>query len=254
MNISVNDVFEPLTELSVLYTTARALHLDEKNDALVIIDLTEPPRKPYSIGLEELRASLASGHTKPVVTAVPEFLLVLEDDLDESARRDRDEKWALIAPLLDPAYPGQIFSQGEMGRLVGNRAAEVGVQRKTIYRLLYRYWFYGQVRNALLKNYSAVGVGSRNYSVDNPPGRKPKYQGVLVSRAKLLSEIDKRCIRLSYALYAQNKTSTIRSAYDKMLSNFYSEKELSKYAENRVRLLPESEIPTFNQLLGQAIL
>ncbi|WP_313478903.1 Mu transposase C-terminal domain-containing protein [Stutzerimonas kunmingensis] len=247
MNISVNDVFEPLTELSVLYTTARALHLDEKNDALVIIDLTEPPRKPYSIGLEELRASLASGHTKPVVTAVPEFLLVLEDDLDESARRDRDEKWALIAPLLDPAYPGQIFSQGEMGRLVGNRAAEVGVQRKTIYRLLYRYWFYGQVRNALLKNYSAVGVGSRNYSVDNPPGRKPKYQGVLVSRAKLLSEIDKRCIRLSYALYAQNKTSTIRSAYDKMLSNFYSEKELSKYAENRVRLLPESEIPTFNQ-------
>lgn len=151
MNISVNDVFEPVTELSLLSTMARVLHLDEKNDALVVIDLIEPPRKPYSIGLEELRVSLASGHTKPVVTAVPEFLLVLEEDLDEGARLDRDQKWALIAPLLDPAYPGQIFFRGEMGRLVGNRAAEIGMQRKTIYRLLYRYWFYGQVRNALLK-------------------------------------------------------------------------------------------------------
>jgi putative transposase len=247
MNISVNDVFEPVTELSVLSAMARALYLDEKNDALVVIDLSDPPTKPYSIGLEELRASLASGHTKPVVTAVPEFLLVLEEDLSESARRDRDQKWTMIAPLLDPAYPGQLFFRGEMGRLVGNRAAELGVQRKTIYRLLYRYWFYGQVRNALLKNYSAVGVESRIYSADKRPGRKSKYQGVLVSPAKLLDEIDKRCIRVSYALYSKNKTSTIRSAYDNMLRNFYSEKELSKNAENRVRLLPESEIPTFRQ-------
>lgn len=247
MNISVNDVFEPVTELSVLSTMVRALHLDEKNDALVVIDLTEPPKKPYSIGLDELKASLASGHTKPVVTAVPEFLLVLEEDIDENSRCDRDQKWALIAPLLDPCYPGQIFFQGEMGRLVGIRAAEVGVQRKTIYRLLYRYWFYGQIRNALLKDYSNVGVESRNYSADKRPGRKPKYQGVVVSPAKLLSEIDKRCIRVSYALYAKDKTSTIRSAYDNMLKKFYSEKELSKNAENRIRLLPESEIPTRNQ-------
>jgi hypothetical protein len=247
MSISVNDVFEPVTELSVLSTMARALHLDEAHDSVIVIDLIEPPKKPYSVGLEELRLSLESGDTKSVVTAVPEFLLVLEEDLDESAKRDRDEKWAVIAPLLDPTYPGQIFVRGEMGRLVGNRAAELGVQRKTIYRLLYRFWFYGQVRNALLKNYSAVGVENRIYTAEKRPGRKPKFQGVLVSPSKLLSDIDKRCIRVSYALYAKNKTSTIRSAYDKMLRKFYSEKELSKNAENRIRLLPDSEIPTFSQ-------
>lgn len=247
MNISVNDVFEPVTELSVLSTMTRVLHLDEAHDAVIVIDLIEPPRKPYSVGLEELSMSLESGDTKSVVTAVPEFLLVLEDDLDEITKRNRDEKWAVIEPLLDPAYPGQIFVTGEMGRLVGNRAVELGIQKKTIYRFLYRYWFYGQVRNALLKNYSAVGVANRNYTPDIRPGRKPRYQGVLVSPSKLLSVVDKRCIRVSYALYAKNKTSTIRSAYDRMLRRFYSVKELSKNAENRVRLLPESEIPTFNQ-------
>lgn len=247
MNISVNEVFEPVTEHSVISSMVRVLHLIEAQDAVMVIALTEPPGKPYPLGLEELRLSLESGDTKPVVTAVPEFLLVLEDDLDDSTKRDRDEKWAIIEPLLDPAYPGQIFVQGEMGRLVGNRAAELGIQRKTIYRLLYRYWFYGQVRNAFLKNYSAVGVANRNYSPGVRPGRKPKFQGVLVSPCKLLSAIDKRCIKVGYALYAKNKTSSLRIAYDKMLKKFYSVKDLSKNSENRVRLLPESEIPTFTQ-------
>lgn len=247
MSISINDVFEPVTELSVLSTMVRAIHIDEAHDAVMVIDLIEPPGKPYPVGLEELQLSLAAGDTKPVTLSVPEFLLVLEEDLDESAKRDRDDKWAVIAPLLDHGYPGQIFVRGEMGRLVGNRAAELGIQRKTIYRHLYRYWFYGQVRNALLKNYSAVGVANRTYKPEVRPGRKPKFQGVLVSPAKLLSVVDKRCIRVGYALYAKNKTSTVRSAYDKMLSKFYSLKDLSKNAENRVRLLPQSEIPTFRQ-------
>lgn len=247
MSISVNDVFQPVTEFSALSTMARALHLDEARDAVILIDLVEPPGKPYALGLQELRLSLDSGDTKPVVAVVPEFLLVLEADLDESAKRDRDEKWAVIAPLIESAYPGQIFTRGEMGRLVGIRSAELGIQRKTIYRLLYRYWFYGQVRNALLKNYSAVGAANRSYKPENPPGRKPKFQGVLVSPAKLLNAIDKRCIRVGYALYANDKTSTIRSVYDKMLNRFYAVKEITKNVENRVRLLPASEIPTFRQ-------
>ncbi|MCV4289028.1 Mu transposase C-terminal domain-containing protein [Pseudomonas capsici] len=247
MSISVNSVLEPITEFSVLSTMARVIHLDEVHDVVIVMELIDPPGKPLGIGFEELRLSLESGDTKPVTVEVPEFLLVLEDDLDERTKRDRDEKWAVIAPLLDPAYPGQIFVHGEMGRLVGNRATELGMQRKTIYRLLYRYWFYGQVRNALLKNYSAVGVANRNYTSDKRPGRKPRFQGVLVSASKLLSVVDKRCIRISYRLYAKSKTSTIRSAYDKMLKKFYSVKDLSKNSENRSRLLPQSEIPTFDQ-------
>jgi len=91
MNISVNEVFEPVTEHSVISSMVRALHLIEAQDAVMVIALTEPPGKPYPLGLEELRLSLESGDTKPVVTAVPEFLLVLEDDLDDSTKRDRDE-------------------------------------------------------------------------------------------------------------------------------------------------------------------
>lgn len=148
MTVLVNDVFEPVTDLSVIATIARLLYQDETHDLAVVMDLSDPPRQPYAVGLEELRRSLASGHTKPAAIATPEFMLVLEEQLDERAKQGRDEKWAVIAPLLDPEYPGQIFVRGELGRLVSKRASELGIQRKTIYRLLYRYWFYGQVRNS----------------------------------------------------------------------------------------------------------
>ncbi len=152
MTVLVNDVFEPVTDLSVISTIARLLYQDETRDLAVVIDLADPPRQPYAVGLEELRRSIASGHTKPAAITTPEFMLVLEEQLDERAKQGRDEKWAVIAPLLDPEYPGQIFVRGELGRLVSRRASELGIQRKTIYRLLYRYWFYGQVRNSLLRD------------------------------------------------------------------------------------------------------
>lgn len=109
MSVFLNGVFEPVTDLSVITAIVRIIYIDEKHDVAFVIDLADPPRRPYAVGLEELRRSLASGDTKPVTIATPEFMLVLEDQLDEKAKTGRDEKWAIIAPLLDPDYPGQLF-------------------------------------------------------------------------------------------------------------------------------------------------
>ncbi|QKJ33535.1 Mu transposase C-terminal domain-containing protein [Pseudomonas sp. MPDS] len=247
MTVFVNDVFEPVTDLSVIATMVRLIYLDETQDLAVVIDLADPPRQPHAIGLEELRRSLASGHTKPATITTPEFMLVLEDQLDEATKRERDKKWDVIAPLLDSDYPGQIFARGESGKLISARASELGIQRKTIYRLLYRYWFYGQVRNALLNNYSAVGVADRKYDPSRPPGRKPKFQGVLTHTSKMLNTVDKRCIRVGYALYVKDKKSSISSAYDEMLRRFYSVRDISKNSEEELRLLPSLEIPSLRQ-------
>lgn len=247
MKVQVNDCFEPLTEFSVVPGFVRVLYLNERYDAVVLIQLTDPPRQPIGLGLEELRGSVIAGDTKLAKVVTPEFLLVLEDDLDEKKKRERDEKWNIIAPLIDSDYPGQIFAPGEMGQMVGARAVELGIQRKSIYRLLYRYWINGQVRNALLKNYAGVGVPERKYDPAKPPGRKPRYQGIAVSPTKVIDAVDKRCIRIGYSLFVGDKTSTITNAYDEMLRRFYTAKDLSKNPESGGRLLPESEIPSFRQ-------
>lgn len=126
MSFFVNDVFEPVTDLSVIASIVRLIHLDETHDLAVVIDLADPPRQPYAVGLEELHRSLASGHTKPVTVATPEFMLVLEDQLDETAKQGRDEKWAIIAPLLDPNYPGRIFARGGIRSVGQHKSIRVG--------------------------------------------------------------------------------------------------------------------------------
>ena len=62
MTVLVNDVFEPVTDLSVISTIARLIYQDETHDLAVVIDLADPPRQPYAVGLDELRRSLGYGY------------------------------------------------------------------------------------------------------------------------------------------------------------------------------------------------
>lgn len=248
MIVRINDIFEPITEYSPAPGPVRLLHLNEHEDTAVVIELREPPRQPLWLSLEELRSSLTDGHTKVSTVATAEYLLILEDDLDERSKKARDAKWEVIAPLLeDPEWRDRIFRLGEMGTLVARRALELGIQRKTIYRLLYRYWIYGQVKNTLLNNYANVGTPTRTYVPERPPGRRAKFQGVDTNPAKLISAVDKRCIRIGYDAYVNDKTSSIRKAYDNMLRRFYVVREITKSPEAEPQLLPESQIPTFRQ-------
>jgi hypothetical protein len=63
----------------------------------------------------------------------------------------------------------------------------------------------------------------------------------------MLSAVDKRCIRVGYALYVRDKKSSISSAYDEMLRRFYSVRDISKNSEEELRLLPGSELPSLRQ-------
>lgn len=40
-----------------------------------------------------------------------------------------------------------------MGPMISAQAKAIGLPRKTLYRLLYRYWLFGCTKNALLPNY-----------------------------------------------------------------------------------------------------
>ena len=163
MNLMINNVLEPITDSSPIECLARVLFIDKKNNVAKLIGLQDPPRSPFEVALNDLSSSLLAGDTKTVAMLTPEFLLVLEDSLTEIQKLDRDKKWSVIAPLIETYYPGQIFYPGQMGRMVSERASELGVQRKYIYRLLYRFWVHGQLKNAFLKNYINTGKSARTY-------------------------------------------------------------------------------------------
>ncbi|MGQ7243881.1 Mu transposase C-terminal domain-containing protein [Salinicola sp. V024] len=249
MKVTVNDVLEPVNNNSPLEKLARVLFVDPPRDRVHLIGLDGTPRRPFSVGSEDLKNSLAVGDTKHTTVLTPEYILVLEDSLSENQKLDRDNKWKIIAPLVESQYPKEIFYAGQMGKMVSERATELGIQRKDIYRLLYRFWMNGQLKNALLKNYTNTGKTIRTYTQSKPPGRKPKYQGVEIKRSKSLNAVDIKCIQLGYALYADDKVSKKSYAYHEMLAKFYTEKEIGKSPESRSRLLPSDQIPSMRQFI-----
>lgn len=58
MKVQVNDCFEPATKFSVAPGIVRVLYLNERYDAVALIQLTDPPRQPIGLSLEELRRSV----------------------------------------------------------------------------------------------------------------------------------------------------------------------------------------------------
>lgn len=252
MNVEVNDIYEPVTDDAIINSLVRILWVSQRDNlAALIVMANKNVKQPFTLRLSDLVKSIENGDVKKAKVKTPPYLMVLEDALTTQQKEDRDKKWAIISPIVNHEDSALPFLPGELWPMVTARGLEVGVQRRQILRLVYRYWINGQIKNALLKDYVNVGKSARIYLPNKRPGPKPAYQGVLSEQHKLLEAADIKCIKLGYALFVNDEKASRRDAYDKMLAKFYKEKDLSKQPESVGRLLPDSEIPSYRQFVSQ---
>ncbi len=153
-------------------------------------------------------------------------LLRSDDQINENEKRSRDRNWDLIRDLVEGQTPLDILTTN-FGALISAHAKLVAVDRKQIYRLLYRYWSMGQSRNAFLWNTSTCGGPGKEKSRASGiiPGRPPKYRGVVVSGdgAIKLESRHLTHIRMAYRRFASGKCGTVKDAHIWMLNKFYTE-------------------------------
>ncbi|BAP77494.1 Mu transposase C-terminal domain-containing protein [Stutzerimonas kunmingensis] len=247
--LNINDVIEPVTETSEFQQLARVLWLDTISDQVVLFNIVKTPNKPWVMRLSELISFLDNGDIKTATIVPSPFMLRIEEDISEKEKCSRDKNWLRIRDLIETEVPGEIFQPGAMGRLITDQAIKCEIPKKTIYRLLYRYWMNGQVRNALLPDrFNSGGPGKpKQYRVGKKPGRKAHFQGVEVdTQSKVLTEADKNCIKVGFSLFATGKVGTIADAYIKMLRRFYTSKTLPGDCMEPP-LLPANELPTARQ-------
>jgi len=158
--LNINDVIEPVTETSEFQQLARVLWLDTISDQVVLFNIVKTPNKPWVMRLSELISFLDNGDIKTATIVPSPFMLRIEEDISEKEKCSRDKNWLRIRDLIETEVPGEIFQPGAMGRLITDQAIKCEIPKKTIYRLLYRYWMNGQVRNALLPDrFNSGGPG-----------------------------------------------------------------------------------------------
>lgn len=249
--IAINDVFESLTESAPFERPARVLWISFADDFVTMMTIAEPPAPPWHMPLSELKGAVASGNIRPTKVRTSSFMLQSEDELSSEQKTIRQKNWDRIRPLIETSFAGEIYYPHAMGRLVAAHSKATGLDRKSIYRLLYRYWLHGATQNAFLPKYENSGASGkpRVFVKGKLPGRPPKYLGELSeTRAKILTDEDKQIIKIGYALYRDNKTKTITDAYTKTLNRFYRVEHPSPDGtDDDTRLKPVGELPNIVQ-------
>lgn len=248
--IFINDVFESLTQ-EKFTAPARVLWIAESYDEATLITIETPAKKPWTFSYRQLLLLVEVGEIKRVVITVPKFLLKLEEELEQKDMQIRDDNWARIKPLIETKQPGEIFFPKAMGALVAAQANFLAIDKKTLYRLLYRYWQFGSNQNSLLPNYlNSGGPGKPKKFVNGViNGRPPKYQGLVRdTRAPILTDADKAAIKIGYAMYKNNSVECITDAYIKTLNKFYrAERSVPGFSDDDFTLKPAHELPTPEQ-------
>lgn len=251
--LAINDVVESVMGEVPFDKPARVLWIDRDSGDVTLLTIESPPKRPWIFGLDELVLMLRAETMRKTKVRAPAFMLDLETDLTEYAKEVREKNWERIQPLLETALPGEIFLPGMLGAMVAAHATKSGLPRKTLYRLLYRYWLYGGVRNALLPDRTRRGNPGveRVFVRGNVPGRPARYLGETVTVKKgILTEQDKEIIRIGFALYVKNKVKSIPDAYQKTLRRFYRAEHSSPgETEDDVVLRPLSELPSERQFV-----
>lgn len=218
--LSVNIVLESVFSESPFEHPMRVLWTSRENDLAILFPLKEPYRAPMPMRLSEIESMLNSEKLRKVSMRLPVFMLQTEDELSDAAKAKRAQLWALISPIF---IDEQIYLPGKFGATVAAYAEKVGKPRKTIFRLVYRYWAFSMTPNAFLGKYvnsGAPGV-ERVYLTEKKAGRPARYLGEVSEKTKKLTADDKRIIKIGYALYKDNKTRLIVDAYHRMLARFY---------------------------------
>jgi putative transposase len=247
----VNQIVESVLREEPFEEPARVLWVRRDLDLVTFMTLSEKLRAPWSMSLQEAESMMTCGNLRLRTVRVPSYMLRVEEDLSDKARKLRERRWDIVKDLLEGPDKEYIYRPRALGNLVAAHSEKIGKPEGSIYRLLYLYWAQGMSKNAFLDKYRNSGAPgkTREFLNGKKPGRPRLFLGEKSgSSAKLLTADDKEIIKVSYALYQNNKVKYITHAYTKMLERFYrAEHPAPSGLDDGRPLKPLDEIPNERQ-------
>lgn len=214
--------------------------LARSGHVFILFKLEPPHGKPFIVPRTVVAQWVARQLVSIGPDPVPDYIRRAENDIPMPHRAKRDTLWDAIRPLVTGENAELIFDEGHRWTLLTQRASEAGVTVAYLYRVLQRYWQYGQVPNALLPAYpNSGGAGKVRAVVEGSKrgrprkvvtsGHDPAAVGVNVTPDDL------KFIALSIKFYHLRRGMTLKESYDEMVLHHYSTREL---IDGEVRNIP----------------
>lgn len=249
----------------------RILWIDPEGIDVATFAIDHPSALPVLQKYDDLVATLAAGQAQ-VLEHDPYALPVArsETDIPPAHRRIREDRWALLDPLLQrpetnlyaPSTRALAFSAYEQAWMTqhysdaegDNASTRRKAFRKQLLKCLRLYWQRGQVKNALLPDFAHCGGKGkeRQAAPDTKRGRKPKVEALDPEQnmigVNIIGQMREALLDGFQRFYIKAGLPW-REAYDRAMEAFFSTIEIGESGRYRYVLLPKEQRPTLGQFM-----
>lgn len=257
MDIDQNCLIQFLNDAGSVISTVRVLLI--LHGDVVTIELYNPGALPVWRKYSELEAELARGTARLLELDPFSALFCPEEAIPEPHRKRRDERYQIIAPIVESGW--KAFDKRERGILVRVVIESFGVTRKAVYSHLRSWWWGGQKLNALRPAWENCGAKGKERLATSQeskeqtsegfqpqPGRPSKQTKLRDKPARI--RVDKRIQRIivrAAKLFHEKKGMTLKDARLRMLGRFFAAKTQDRDGNEIPLLLPEEQRPSQRQ-------
>ncbi|EUM20870.1 DDE-type integrase/transposase/recombinase [Enterobacter sp. BIDMC 26] len=226
MEITLNSVWKTNDTDGLKSGLYRILGMYIDTDTLILFELQENcTNKPFFFSLRRFILLVKTRVVVSATYALPQYMLVDEDSLDQKSKNKRDENYNLILPLIQDGNFLYDFTSSLRSSLLTHHASDAGVNPQHLRLLLTRYWRYGQNSYALIPAYSRSGAPGKERNPDTIPlGNKKKNRVLPMQRAStyiLKNEDKKNIIRTLKKYYLKVGGFSFARTYEEYLKDFF---------------------------------
>ena len=235
--ISVNDILI-LQDEEKEY---RVLWISREQDIVCVFDLS-CVSMPVEMSLKNMEQQMSDGILTKQTT--DKYLQTLtENMISEKDKETRNTIWGIMEPIV--LQEPTIFDRTQRGHLISEIVAK-GIERKSVYRYLKRYWQRGKNKNAFLPNYrNCGGKGKPRISQDKKIGRPPKYGE---TTEKNVDEATKQIFeKVVKKYYHTRQEHSFKAVYELMVKEHFTKPVIQPDGATRFELMDASQIPTLRQ-------
>ena len=222
----------------------RLLDIMQDVESVILFSLadTSTTVRPIAVSLESFIELVSSRKAQKAHYELPTYLLVDEGNISDEHISRRDKNYGYIKGIVFDRF--FVFDYATKKRVpqLAEYAKDVGVDRKSLSRLLTLYWRNGQDKMALLPAFSKSGGSGRDREPTTKPLGAPKQpRTIAINRADkfIVSDDDKKKFKKALKKYYLKESGlTLAKTYDNLLKDSYSKEIKLAEACGRPPLVP----------------
>lgn len=190
---------------------------------VALIEIKDENALPYLKRVSEINKAFEKFEVKKIFED-PYIRIVDEEELSATEKSIREKSWETIKPLVHEDNEPAIYYRSSRGRLIESIIKDKKSTKKTIYKILRRYWQRGKTKNALIPDYNKSGGRGKTKKVGlKKRGRPRKYDNSFsgVNIDEKAREIFRKTFK---KYYLTDLEDSIAKVHTLMIRDYYSEK------------------------------